>query len=229
MAARDELYGNPTTRSAWERAGESGQMMREILGGLGDEDLPVLRAIGGAAGLVLDNVGELALAAAGAGAAAKAAAGIRKGAAVRAAVTETASAVSVKAGGEAASLATRARRFVWDPRKFKTEISPAYWEGEKAAGRSLHHWLFPQRARWVPEGIRNAGFNLLELPGRPVYGKLALNQWMGFARSPRWPLSQRIAAGATEWGIRAAIPAGIYGGYKGGEWVGEQFVSPPDH
>jgi hypothetical protein len=29
------------------------------------------------------------------------------------------------------------------------------------AGQSLHHWLFPQRWDFIPQGIRNAGFNYL--------------------------------------------------------------------
>jgi hypothetical protein len=73
----------------------------------------------------------------------------------------------------------------------------------------------------VPVGIRNAGFNLLELPAWRVYGKLNLNTWMGFAQSSQWPLIQRAGATVAEWGIRAAIPAAgagaAYGGYKLGE------------
>jgi hypothetical protein len=126
--------------------------------------------------------------------------------------------VSVHGAEEAASLATRARRIFWDPRKFK-KISDVYWEGEEAAGRSLHHWLFPQRARWVPEGLRNAGFNLIELPGTPVYGRLALNQWMGFARN--WGPTQRFLAGTAENAIRVGVPGSIgvggYGGYRVGD------------
>jgi len=51
---------------------------------------------------------------------------------------------------------------------------------------------------------------------------------MGFAQRPGWPLAEKLAAMATEAGIKIAIPAGIYGGYKAGEWVGEQVVTPGD-
>lgn len=42
-----------------------------------------------------------------------------------------------------------------------------YWKiGESAQGRHLHHWLFPNRWKWVPNGLRQAGFNLMEVSGR---------------------------------------------------------------
>jgi hypothetical protein len=37
---------------------------------------------------------------------------------------------------------------------------------------ALHHLWFQNQSRWVPEGLRNAGFNLLEIPS-------SLNTWMG--------------------------------------------------
>jgi hypothetical protein len=116
------------------------------------------------------------------------------------------------------------RRFFYDARDFKQAISREYWETRRPAnGRSLHHWLFPQRATWIPEGIRNAGFNLLELPAyRGVFHRsLALNQWMGLA--PNWRGLRSAAAIATENGIRVTLPVAggmvMYGGYKAGNFT----------
>jgi len=60
-------------------------------------------------------------------------------------------------------------RFFYDPRAFSGKpwenaaefVSDSYWEGSPANGNALHHWLIPQSAEWVPQGIRNAGFNLV--------------------------------------------------------------------
>jgi hypothetical protein len=114
---------------------------------------------------------------------------------------------------------TGLRRFFYDPRSFK-EISRQYWALRGPAdGRSLHHWLIPQRAaKYVPIGIRNAGFNLVELPGLQgvFHPRLGLNQWMGFAR--RWGTASRLQAAAVENTIKIGIPtmAGAtgYGSYS---------------
>jgi hypothetical protein len=115
-------------------------------------------------------------------------------------------------------------QFFYDPRNFKREISPAYWARRGPAhGRSLHHWLFPQRATWVPEGVRNAGWNLVELPKLQgvFHRSLGWNQWMGYAR--RWKGFQPWAAAATENGLRVVLPAGAggtaYGAYKAGTFM----------
>jgi hypothetical protein len=98
-------------------------------------------------------------------------------------------------------------RFVWNNRPF-TQVSRAYWKKYgPAAGRSLHHWLFPQRAAWIPQGLRNAGFNLIELP-HLLPGTLGLNQWMGFA--VRWGGYRAVLAGFVENGIRFGIPLLLY-------------------
>lgn len=117
---------------------------------------------------------------------------------------------------------TRLRRFFWDPRQFNT-ISREYWGRFRglggAAGGSLHHWLIPQRWGWVPQGIRNAGFNLLVLNGR-------LNTWMGFAA--RWGGARAAAAHVIENGIRVLVPAGAAGaGYAGYRW-GQELVGGAD-
>jgi RHS repeat-associated protein len=115
-------------------------------------------------------------------------------------------------------------RVFWDPRSFRGEISPEYWAARGAAeGRSLHHWMIPQRAAWAPEGLRNAGWNLLELPAfRGVFHRsLGLNQWMGFARN--WGPPHAWRAAAVENSIRVGIPTAAggagYGGYKLGSVV----------
>ncbi|MBT1704922.1 DUF6531 domain-containing protein [Chryseosolibacter indicus] len=64
------------------------------------------------------------------------------------------------------------RRIFWDPRSFEN-VSSQYWRVTRGAnGNALHHLWFQNQSRWVPQGLRNAGFNLLEIPG-------ALNTWMG--------------------------------------------------
>jgi hypothetical protein len=86
-------------------------------------------------------------------------------------------------------------------------VSKQYWDKVTgfgpAAPNHIHHWLIPQRATWIPQGIRNAGFNQMVLPG-------SLNSWMGYSQVGR----------AVEWGIRGAIPgsmigSGVAGGYFG--------------
>jgi len=102
---------------------------------------------------------------------------------------------------------TGVRRFFYDPRSFR-QISRAYWDLRRpVAGRSLHHWLIPQSAKWVPAGIRNAGFNLVELPGMQgvFHPRLGLNQWMGFAKN--WGTAARLQATAVDYTIMGGIPA----------------------
>lgn len=115
-------------------------------------------------------------------------------------------------------------RFFYDPRNFEREISPSYWATRRPAnGRSLHHWLFPKRYTWVPEGIRNAGFNLVEMP--PLRGvvdrSLDANTWMGFAG--RWGGRHAARAAQVEKAIRVGLPAtaggAAYSGYQAGRWI----------
>ncbi len=95
-------------------------------------------------------------------------------------------------------------KFFYNNEKY-AKISKSVWV-YGANGKSLHHWLIPQRWTRVPQGIRNAGFNMIELSNwNPFHKKLGLNQWMGFA--PNWvnhPL-QRILARTTEFSIRIFI------------------------
>ena len=109
-------------------------------------------------------------------------------------------------------------RFFWNNRAFRS-ISRAYWRKYgPASGRSLHHWLFPQRARYIPQGLRNAGFNLLEMP-KILPGNLSLNSFMGFA--VRWGGYRYVLAGFTEQGIRFVVLLSAYYSGKAGYEVGE--------
>ncbi|HVR39063.1 MAG TPA: Ig-like domain-containing protein [Thermoanaerobaculia bacterium] len=126
-----------------------------------------------------------------------------------------------------ASRLTRMRRFFYDPRPFR-EISRAYWEARGPAnGASLHHWLFPQRAAMIPVGLRNAGFNLLELGAfRGIFHRsLSLNTWMGFAL--RWGGARARNAQIVENSIRVGLPAAATGagvlGYEIGKEADEFF------
>lgn len=128
---------------------------------------------------------------------------------------------STQAFARAANFGMRIRQFFWDPRKF-SKISRRYWAPRGgAAGRSLHHWLLPQRAAWVPQGLRNAGFNLLNMP-KVLNGPLGLNQWMGFAL--RWGGRRMVVAVAVENGIRVAIPLAAYTSYRAGAYVGNEIA-----
>jgi RHS repeat-associated protein len=105
-------------------------------------------------------------------------------------------------------------RFFIDKRLYES-IRDAYWAARGGAnGWNLHHWLFPRKWKWVPESVRNAGFNLVALPGW-------LNQWMGREYAIRsfgyW------TTGAVTNVFRIAIPGsligGAYGGWRAGGWL----------
>ena len=126
--------------------------------------------------------------------------------------------IAARAAGPALRAIQPVMRFFWNNRAF-SQISRAYWKKYgPAAGRSLHHWFFPQSAKWVPQGLRNAGFNLIELP-HLLPGNLGLNQWMGFA--VRWGGYRAVLAGFTENGIRWGIPLLLYATKELGEDAGE--------
>jgi hypothetical protein len=81
-----------------------------------------------------------------------------------AALAKNAENVAPRAGANQPGVLTRLRRFFYDNRDFRREISPEYWNVRGGAnGHSLHHWLIPQRAG-APRGIQKAGFNLINLP-----------------------------------------------------------------
>jgi len=121
-------------------------------------------------------------------------------------------------GGEVLG-AAKLGKFFYDNRAFRA-ISREYWKANGPAnGSSLHHWLFPQSATWVPQGIRNAGFNLLELPpiiDTPFGG---LNQWMGLSPSPWAPV--------VDWGIRLGIPTSLISAAAAGAALGSNSSDAP--
>ncbi|MFW6154291.1 MAG: RHS repeat-associated core domain-containing protein [Planctomycetota bacterium] len=111
-------------------------------------------------------------------------------------------------------------RFFYDPRTFKT-ISHGYWQrfSTPHVGRSLHHWLIPQKCKSIPVGIRNAGFNLLNMP-KILQGNITLNTWMGFAIN--WGGRRALAAMFTTWGVRILIPASVLGAYHATRWAANE-------
>lgn len=92
------------------------------------------------------------------------------------------------------------RRLAYDNRAWNT-VRRA-WSGRpptlQSTGRSLHHWLFPQRSG-VPQGIMNAGFNYF-----PV--SAGFNSWMN---------GSTVTRTAVEYGVKGVV-GGIYGGLLGG-------------
>jgi hypothetical protein len=77
----------------------------------------------------------------------------------------------------------------------------------------------------VPQGIRNAAFNLLELP--PILpGPISLNTWMGFAI--RWGGYRAVVAAIVENGIRITIPIAVYGAYEAAQSAGQTVLEAFD-
>jgi hypothetical protein len=82
----------------------------------------------------------------------------------------------------------------------------------------------PQRWKGVPQGLRNAGFNLLDGPvimmRTPLGKSMELNRWMGFALKWRNYPQFAVRAARIENGIRVFVPATAaasgYGGYRVG-------------
>ncbi len=116
----------------------------------------------------------------------------------------------------------RIARFFWDPRTWDT-ITRGYWRVHNATGgRTLHHWLIPKRWDSFPEGLRNAGFNLLNMPGfrflsLNVQQLGGLNQWMGFA--VRWQGYRAVVAVIAE---RVLIPIAVIGTAAGSAYIGNE-------
>ncbi len=110
----------------------------------------------------------------------------------------TAVGLAMAGGGIMKGGAQELRTLLSDPRRFKS-ISNAFWQG-RANGRALHHWLIPQSARWVPEAIRNGGWNLVVITGD-------FNTWMGFAKN--WGPLDALLAGTAENLFRAVMFGGL--------------------
>jgi len=113
-------------------------------------------------------------------------------------------------------------RFLYDNRTFRA-ISRRYWRlNGPASGNSLHHWLLPQRWTWIPQGLRNAGFNLLNLPA-VINFPGGLNSYLGFALN--WGGYRMVVAVLIENGIRIVVPLAIYGSWNFGQSIGQQIVN----
>lgn len=75
-------------------------------------------------------------------------------------------------------------------------VQKQYWRVSRGAnGNNLHHWLFQNQSTWIPQGLRNSGLNLLELPA-------SINNWAGgrLGRELTIRLSVAGTLGATFYG-----------------------------
>ena len=60
----------------------------------------------------------------------------------------------------------------WNNKPFRS-VRSQYWRVSGGAnGKNLHHWFCQNQTRWISQGLRNSGLNLLELPA-------SLNNWAG--------------------------------------------------
>jgi RHS repeat-associated protein len=130
---------------------------------------------------------------------------------------------------------TRFRRYFYDNRLFtpttgsgvpsRQTVRVGYWRDfgpARRPGRSLDHWMIPQKWRWVPQGVRNAGWNLLEMP--MIIRKFGgFNQWMGMVRG-KWAVR---AATALRQTIRVIIPGTVISKAYEGYQVGQRFLDNP--
>jgi RHS repeat-associated protein len=95
------------------------------------------------------------------------------------------------------------KNLLWDNRTFAS-VRQQYWRISGGAnGSNLHHWLFQNSWKWVPQGLRNAGFNLIEIPG-------FLNQWAGGIAFREWLI---------RLGILGSSGLSLYGSAKIGESI----------
>jgi hypothetical protein len=93
------------------------------------------------------------------------------------------------------------RNIFWDPRNFKA-VSQQYWRiSGGAQGKSLQHLFFQNQTTWISQGLRNAGFNLLEIPA-------GLNTWMGGR------LARELTFRATVLGMAGGSGYGAYRGTR---------------
>lgn len=102
------------------------------------------------------------------------------------------------------------KNLIWDPRSFEN-VSKQYWRVSRGAdGKALHHLWVQNQSRWMPQGFRNAGLNMLEIPG-------ALNTWMGGRLAREWVFRAAIA------GILAGTATGSYTATEAfTDWLGEE-------
>jgi RHS repeat-associated protein len=100
------------------------------------------------------------------------------------------------------------KQIFWNPKSFES-VSKQYWRVSRGAdGKALHHLLFQNQSKWIPQGLRNAGFNLLEIPG-------PLNTWMG------GQLGRELAFRGTVLSVLAGT--GI-ASFKSADWLLQQIT-----
>jgi hypothetical protein len=120
---------------------------------------------------------------------------------------------------------TRFARFFWDGRTYHS-IRADYTKLHGAAnGWELHHWLLGRNevtSGRIMRGFRNAGFNLINLPGK-WNGFVDFNYRLG---SGMWMVSR----GAKNL-IRVVIPFSLVGGASIGAsvggWTDRHLIHPP--
>lgn len=127
-------------------------------------------------------------------------------------------------------------RFLSNSTSFRA-VSRIWWKLRgPAMGRSLHHWLLPQRLNWVPAKLRNAGFNSIELPHfNPFHKTLGLNEWMGLAQKwgPKIPVkwsnllqlsAHQRKAFLVEQFLRISILSSPFAGFEIGKRIGIHYM-----
>jgi RHS repeat-associated protein len=147
---------------------------------------------------------------------------------LRAAKTSVGNFIRSVRGGGGASLGTRVGRFFYDSRPWRV-VSEEYWaaRGGAPTGRSLDHWLFSRTNSMIPMGLRNAGFNLVELPRsmRLTWGYFGgdVNKFMGLAARWRGHPLQSVALDLRR-NITFGIPALTMTSFGAGYGVGSLAV-----
>jgi RHS repeat-associated protein len=93
-------------------------------------------------------------------------------------------------------------------------VSKQYWQGTATeVGAQLQHLWVMNSTRWVPQGIRNAGFNLLEIPA-------AFNHWMSNG------VSNQVFRLAVKTGLKAEL-IGVYNATQQLLGLREPQANPP--
>lgn len=107
------------------------------------------------------------------------------------------------------------RNLIWDPRSFKA-VSAQYWSRSGGAdGKVLHHLWFQNQSEFIPQGLRNAAVNHLEIPR-------SLNTWMGGRIGREWTFRGIVV------GVLGTTFAGSYTGTQALLGLGEDPPGDPD-
>jgi hypothetical protein len=93
------------------------------------------------------------------------------------------------------------RRFFWD--NVGRWARTRYWKAGGGAGnRVLHHWLFPDRWKWIPNGLRQSGMNLVEI-SRSLNSRMGGGPWRELEELA-FRAGLFIVMAAEEWAVIAA-------------------------